>query len=426
MMTHPCWDSSELVRRVIRSLDFASQAVRDLHGPLREKLVAETAMLLYCVAPIQSLDVRIRQGVHDIGAQLVPFARSEQIVAAICMDPGKALDHAFAHVLLSHLGHQDSTVDALLADSLAVGIGPERLPYRRLEQAWLLRVWRREAPSACWTPRADPDSALGCPFDALSATRLDTYAFTHAVMYSSGLGFDAAALPRSRRAIGCDAVAALAVAVGAADHDLAAEVLLTWPLLQLAWPPAADFALGLLADVEEEWGFLPGAQFDASRYFSLHGEQKPLYVLQTCYHTIYVMGFVWASVLRPHVLRSAAAPRARRWQAATAILLDLIADHPTPRWKVVLQTRPARERGAVAPLVLAIALRRACAQGDLANLRTALEVALRYELTDGPAPQQAAALLRRSRHLEEWLASGSIREHSAQSIVNGPAARTTA
>jgi hypothetical protein len=414
-MGPPCWDSSDLVRRVIRTLDFASQAVRDLRGPLREKVVAETAMLLYCVAPIQTLDARILQAVGDIATQIVPFARSEQVVAAICMDPGRALDHAFAHVLLTRLGYDDLTVDRLLADSLAVGVSPERLPHRRLEQEWLLRVWRRDEASTRRTLTALADSALGRPLDALGATRLDAYSFTHAVMYATDLGLQAAALPRCGRAIASDAVAALAVGIDAADHDLTAEVLLTWPLLQLAWPAAAVFTLRLLADVEDEWGFLTGSQFDAARYLALREQDRPVYALQTCYHTIYVMGFVCAAALRPNQLRPASTSRARRWRTATAILLDLIADGgPTPRWKSLVEARPTSEQGALAPLVLAITLRRACAQGDLAQLRSALEVALRYELTDGPAPQQAAALLRRSHHLGDRIASEPLREHAAQ------------
>lgn len=418
-MTHPGRDPSDLVRRVIRSLDFASRAIRDLHGPLRDKLVAETALLLHCVAPIQSSDARIREAVSDIAAQLVPLARNEQVLAGICMHPGHVLDHAFAHVLLSDLGYEDAAVDGLLADSLAVGLGPERLPHRRLEQAWLLRVWRRDAASAGRTSRGGSDSALGRPFDALGASRLDSYAFTHAVMYASGFGLHAAALPRPRKAIANDAMAALAAALDAGDHDLSAEVLLTWPLLQLAWPAPAAFALQLLADVEDEWGFLPGAQFDAACHRALREEDQPSYVLQTCYHAIYVMGFVCALALRPGASRPAAAPRARRWQAATPLLLDLVAEQgPTPCWKSLLQSRGAAEQGALAPLVLAIALRRACAQGDLARLRSALEVALRHDLTEGPAPQQAAALLRRVRHLEERLApSAALREQTGEATV---------
>lgn len=412
-MARPCWDSSDLVRRVVRALDFASHAVRDLHGPLRDKLVAETAMLLHCVAPIQPLDGRIRQAAGDIAAQLVPSARSERVLAAICMDPGHALDHAFAHILLSGLGHPDPAVDRLLADSLAVGVGPERLPHRRLEQAWLLRVWRREPAPGRRIPRVVSDSALACPLDALGATRLDTYALTHALMYASGLGLHAAALPRPRGAIADDALAALAGAIDAEDHDLTAEVLLTWPLLQLPWPAAAAFALRLLAAVEDEWGFLPGSHFEGSRYLVLRGADAALYVLQTCYHTIYVMAFVCASVLRRNTLVPTPASRARRWESATASLQDLLADHGRlPRWQNLLQALSSREQGALAPLVLAIALRRACAQGDLARLRSALEVALGCELTAGPAPRQAAALLRRAGHLQGPLACGSPREHA--------------
>jgi hypothetical protein len=95
---------------------------------------------------------------------------------------------------------------------------------------------------------------LGRPLDALGSTRFDVYAFTHAVMYATDLGTRRARLPRRFRDIKADAIAALAYSLDTADHDLTAEVLLTWPMLGLGWNPAATFAFRLLADAEDELG----------------------------------------------------------------------------------------------------------------------------------------------------------------------------
>jgi hypothetical protein len=70
---------------------------------------------------------------------LVPHARSERIQLEVCTHPAIAWDYAQAHVLLSRLGYQDPSFDALLVRSLkaqACG-GRERTPHRILEQEWI-------------------------------------------------------------------------------------------------------------------------------------------------------------------------------------------------------------------------------------------------------------------------------------------------
>jgi hypothetical protein len=68
-------------------------------------------------------------------------------------------------------------------------------------------------------------------------------------------------------------------------------------------------------------------------------------------------------------------------------------------WRAPLAALAPRQQDALAPLVLAIALRRARAQGHLRLLGEVLEVALAHGLVDGPAPGQAAALIQRSQAL---------------------------
>ena len=154
------WDSSDLVRRVLIALDIAIQTLgrivdvdhsnaetatppKSADGLLDEKVVAETAMLLLCAEPIRSLDQRTQERFDVIAALLVPLARKTDVLAAICLEPGLAREHAVAHIILSRLGYPDQDVDRLLSESLAMGagFGPERLPHRLLEQEWLVRVW---------------------------------------------------------------------------------------------------------------------------------------------------------------------------------------------------------------------------------------------------------------------------------------------
>jgi len=359
-------------------------------------------MLLLCVEPIRSLDQRIREQVDLVAALLVPLARHEDVLGGICLDPGLARDHAIAHAVLSRLGYPDRDVDNLLSESLAMGadFGPERLPHRRLEQQWFARVWRVGERTKHPDSRFITDSMLGRPMDALGATRLDIYAFTHAVMYASDLGRRRIVLPRPARAIAADADVALAFSLDSNDFDLAAEVMLTWPMLGLAWSPASIFAFQLLADVEDDIGFLPGLAFDLDRYQALTDEKRSRFALVTSYHTAYAMGFLCAAALRHGCAPPVTVPPARRSRGAGAALLPLInTNGPAACWRKPFSALSPGQQDSIAPLVLAVLLRRARTKGDLRLIRELLEIALAHDLTDGPGPKQAAALLRRSKAL---------------------------
>lgn len=369
---------------------------------LREKVVSETAMLLLCLEPIQSLDQRIREQAEEVANLLIPYARHKDVLAAICLDPGLACDHAVGHAILSHLGFPDPDVDDLLSKSLAMGpdFGPERMPHRRLERAWLLRVCGALERPARRDLRLMTDSMLGRPMDALASTRLDIYAFTHAVMYASDLGSRPIALTRSRAAIAADADAALAHGLDSNDFDLTAEVIMTWPMLRLAWSPAATFAFGILAHVEDRVGFLPGLSFDSTRHQALAGEERSRFALATSYHAAYVMGFLCAAALGQGRRPPAAVPPARCSGGVSAALLRLVStESAAPCWKEAIGALAPRQQDSVAPLLLTVLLRRARKQGNLKLVRDALELALAYDLIEGPAPIQAAALLRRSQSL---------------------------
>jgi hypothetical protein len=61
--------------------------------------------------------------------------------------------------------------------------------------------------------------------------------------------------------------------------------------------------------------------------------------------------------------------------------------------------------------MLAAVLRRARTRGDLQIIQEAIEVALAHDLLEGPAPQQAVALLRRSAAL------GAAMPHRAAEVL---------
>jgi hypothetical protein len=413
------WPKDDLARRTVDALKLAKDAVGTLiaggvasraqgDNLLSTKIVAETAMLLLFVASISNVDERIPSLLDEIATSLIPHARSQHVLASICMEPGLAVDHAVAHLILSRLGYPDAAVDRLLAQALAMGpdFGPERLDHRRLEREWLARLWPvgdgRSRRDARKTVLRLSESMLARPLDALGSSRLDCYAFTHSLMYASNLGSTRITLPRPRSDIAADATAALAFGLDGDDFDLTAEVLLTWPILRLAWSPSASFAFRVVADVQDELGFLPGLSFDRSRYEHLHGSQRRHYALATSYHTIFVMGFLSAAALLPGRAPAACIPTTRRRTSCGPPLRSLFdRDSSRPRWLRNFAMLSARQQHSIAPLLVAMLLRRAKEKGDLSLIHECLSFSLRHDLIDGSATRQAAALIRRAAILGE-------------------------
>ncbi|MEP6915208.1 MAG: hypothetical protein ABJC89_06155 [Acidobacteriota bacterium] len=408
------WDQSDLIRRVCSVVDFAGQVLSTLTGAVRadrlpadspsavipEKVIAEAAMLLHAAASIQELDGRLHGRVQDLAARLMPLARDESMLVSLCTDPGLAFERSVAHAVLSKLGFEDPRVDRLLQETTSLGarFGPEQLPFLELERDWLGRVWKGVPGPAATNLLAQ--STLGRQLDVLGATRLDVYAFTHAVMYASDFGAAAVALPRRASAIAADAEAALALSLEADDFDVICEVTMTWPMLHLEWSAAARFAFGLLIEAHDREGFLPGPAFDPDRCRSRTPQEQPAYVVETSYHTTFVMGMLCAAAVRRGCLPPLQAPIVDVTGAASAILKLSDGENRHTRWRQALDTLSSGAQDALAPLLVSASLRGAKEHGDLARIRRVLEAVLAHGLFALPAVRQSADLLRRSAILD--------------------------
>jgi hypothetical protein len=411
------WEHANLIERVLKALVSAREKICSIadgnsnykKSPVEEddrallpKVVAETAMFLLCAEPARCRDQRIGEHIDAIAALLIAEARNDEVRSAICLDPGLARSHAVAHIILGRLGYPDESVDRLLEQSLATDhphFGPERLPHQLMEEYWIDRIACIVSSRHRQESQLLADSMLGRAMDALGSSRLDIYAFTHSVMYSTDLGTRSIKLPRRRAAIAADAEAALAYSLDSNDFDLTAEVLLTWPMLRLPWSASSAFAFRVLANIEDHLGFLPGLRFDRHRYEAL-GDERRQYMLSTSYHTMYVMGFVYASSLRPGCAPPAEVPSAGRPTGAARAILELLGSAGSAScWLEGIKALTPAQQDAIAPLMLSVVLRRARTNGDLKQIRTALEVALAFDIARGPAVSQAAGLLRRSQAL---------------------------
>lgn len=378
--------------------------------PLRlQKVVAEAAMLLRCA---DEIDVGLAPSIAEVATKLVPHAQADATGAALAGRPAAVFDVAAAHVHLRSLGYDNSALDGLMSLILAgdpVG-GTELTPTEELEAAWLHRIWSGGSTDDLGTLLAR--TCVARPLDALASSTRELYAFTHAVLFASDMGRSApVALPRDIGDVLDDAEAGLAAALDADNLDLVAELLWAWPMLRVPLSPAAAFAFEVLTIAADRWGFVPGPGFVAADHDALTGGERERYVLRTSYHATVVTGFLCAALVRAKVRPMPAAigtAGPARTGAADSALPLLDGSRPGAGWREALGQLEPDAREELAPLLMTIALRRAASAGDIARVRSCLEVAVAYRLTGGPAVRQSVALLRRASLLAASARSDAI------------------
>jgi hypothetical protein len=412
-----CWDQQDLALRLCHALDIAMQAVERLaangytdsiepaNNVRPEKVISETALLLVAASGAAHYG-NVRARIENVAQLLIPHARSERMLLGVCLEPALALDFAQAHICLHRLGYQEPAFDRLLRRSVGsqARLGHERVPHRMLEQEWLMNGWKRPRPSRVRrAPRNAWNSVLNHPTDLLNGSRDDIYAFTHALIYVTDFNIHPRPLPRERAAILAEAEVALARCLDEQDYDLAAEVLLAWPLTGRSWSAAALFGFRILAHIEDEAGFLPAPSTRLERLNSLEGSERSAYLLATAYHTVYVMGLLCAAALQPgRTPPTGISTNNVTSGSTTEILRFLEPGDRSAHWWGEFDRLAAPERDAIAGLLLNIALRRKAVQRDFGGMRKLLEVAYSVGLADGPAPSQAAELLERLATVPRW------------------------
>jgi hypothetical protein len=376
--------------------------VEDMPGapPLSaDKLRCEAAMLLRAAAPVADGDRELEAALTRLAAELASPTPADLAVRA-CLHPGVALDLALVAVHLRAMGWGDERLEPLLADLFGTDRlrGPERPAHRELEQVWLLGLWSGDVDSTALT-RALGASSLAWELDHLAGTTDDAYAFTHAILYATDHGRREVTLPRPIEDVVGDAEAMLAVALDAGNHDIAAEVLWTWPLLGIPQTPLATQARALLADVCSTCGFLPGPQFDPSVHERLPAGTRDAYVLRTSYHTTLVHGLLLAATLDPDAAPPTPAPDQATWIAGGHVdaLLAFVSPRPSAAdWWSRVGSAPPATRLALAPAFVTMALRRAADDADLSAVQQILRIADHAGIAETPPMRQGRLLLRRA------------------------------
>ncbi|MBK8460821.1 MAG: hypothetical protein IPL43_12085 [Micropruina sp.] len=360
----------------------------------------EAAMLLRALMPVADRHSWLPSALERLAAELATSITDEWAVR-LCLNPGIALDLALVPLHLRAVGLGDRHLEPILADLLGGDRlpGPERTPNRQLEQHQLRSLWTGEVDEA-GVARALAASSLAWEFDHLAGTTEDAYAFTHAILYATDHGRRRVSLPRPSAQIVRDADAILAVALDAGNHDVAAEVLWTWPMLNLPWTPLAGQAWAFLAHERKDWGFLPGPGFDPAVHHGLPCPERDGYVLRTSYHTTLVHGLLMAVIerrggaVRPELVEGDAAVPA--WGVAEAVSAVVQPSTTGASWWTRFASLPPATRDSLASALVTIALRRAVNRADLAAVRDALSLAADFRLPETPVIRQARVLLRRA------------------------------
>lgn len=408
----------QLVGRALaasRSEGSGSVGTPDAAPPLGgDKVRCEASMLLRAAAPVADRDPSLPAALAMLASDLVAES-PEELAVRLCLHPGIALDLALVLLHLRALGLGDRRLEPLLSDLLGADRlrGPERPPNRELEQLWLHGLWSGEvAPKSL--SRALSASSLAWEFDHLAGTTEDAYAFTHAILYATDHGRRRVALPRPVEEIVRDADAILAVALDAGNHDVTAEVLWTWPMLDLPWTPLAAEARALLAQVIDAHGFLPGPGFDPSVHERLPLPERDAYVLRTSYHTTLVHGLLLAATLSRQGRPQPGPAGGRTGSVAGGNVADAVTAFLQPSamavaWWNRFSSLPPATRDSLAPALVTMALRRAATAADMSAVRETLSLAAEYRLSETPVTRQARVLLRRAMTCAELAGAAAIR-----------------
>lgn len=388
----------DIARLLLAAVDVARRTLAASHNTpctdlapalIADKVRNESAMLLRSLWDLRDDVPGLATALSRLADDL---ATADPVAFAIrlCLHPGIALDLALVPIHLRDLGLGNPCLEPFLDSVLDDDrpLGPERPAHRRLETEWLHGLWSGRVNSTVCanTLRA---TSLAWEFDHLSGTTDDAYAFTHAVLYATDHGRRSVPLPRMQEQIEADADAILAVALDASNHDVAAKILWTWPMLRIPWSPLAAEAWRFLADVAAQ-GFLPGPGFDPSIHNRLPAVERDAYVLQTSYHTTLVHGMLVAAVM------TGAPPTTAPSLLPT--VCDLVTDLTPPLtvsrdWWSHVDGLSAARRRALGPAFVTMALRRAVVAADIRGLARVVREAAQRGIPKTPALRQAHRLL---------------------------------
>jgi hypothetical protein len=409
---------------------------------LWDKFVTEYAMLLFNVLA-HARDVELVAAARRAAGHLAAHARSNRLAAHMMRFPQHALGLSVPHILLSAIGDRDQYFGNISERTLRRGVRQENLPFRALEDLWLLHLTGRDGDDKEWRQTL-ASSSLTKETSPVYCMRGDGYALTHAVFF--GTHFGSRSLPDiiDKEAV-VQRLEALVVWTSMTnDLDLLGEALLAIALLGMEETPYG-VRLGL-ARLESRWMLSRRTATDLDTLTAKLGEtpsegpRREQYRFQQTYHTIFVLGLLGVHLgsllqspcyrpvatmpvaLAGGLLRMAAAEQeggrdahsatkvARRHMLATpdgqeaAVLAIVLQTRPEDNWLAIIDALNAvPDAQARMSLLLDATMIEACRRYDLLQLGRALLTRCSVCKGDSATSLAAIAFL-----LDQQLPSGNV------------------
>lgn len=364
------------------------------------KVLGETALLCRVAGRLLADDPALARfeglgaAQARLGEALTRALDPHRAALAVAADPRCRGREAFSFALLGDLDTGHRAVARHLLDLAGDDLGDEPDPFDRLERSWLQCL-----AEGCASPDVPAGSVLERGADLLHGELTDAYGLTHAVLHATDCGLLQPRAGRPASSVADDAESLLGAALASGNLDVAAELLWTWPMLDLPLSPGARYALAELDRAEATHGFLPGPEHDPAVAGALGPADRSTYVIQTSYHTA-VAGAVLAAALlrtadgdgRAPSRTPASARRAAPTPDADPLALLGHADGP---WADALRGLPLADRVGCTELVIGAELRTSAARRDPARVHQVVAWAADQGWAHLASVRQGAALLSR-------------------------------
>lgn len=342
--------SQELVRTVVEFAlhhvphlsQYAKDWPVDSSLPLTpaDKVLVETALLGLVLARNRDLAPR-----GSIGGALAEAVRSSLDVDRLTMIARRQPQVAPSLGILVAFLRQEGMEPAALGEAVELAFASgrayatERLPYRQIETHWVEGQLWRTTSAASEEYRA---SVLYTGLDAMYATFVDAYAFTHATMFLSDFGWQPVDRGLDYPSVSQFVDEGCCWQLANDNLDIAGELIMSAGYLRLRPSPHVQVAYELLLSTWEALKFLPSPSLRIDELKGLPTYKQPGYSFLHVYHTNYVGALACAAQLAlpnadPSQVAGVAAPAASdrngdRIEAKMSRLLDLTRTRRTAVW----------------------------------------------------------------------------------------------
>lgn len=262
---------------------------------LIDKVLIETALLALLASRVHALARAASNSLTALVEQLSRKGRGDRARVMLLRFPQPAAALAIPHFVLERLGSYDASFGDLARRAISSQqlLASERPPFRAMDVLWSrnLAAHREQPPDFA---SVLSHSILARRPHPIYMTRVDAYALTHGLMYTTDFG--TCSLPRSLddKALASIIDACLAWHIASEDLDLLGELLLCVALVRGAWSPYAGFGWHVLSETWAELGFVPGPSFEPTHFSGLRGDQATAYAFRHVYHSTYVTGMLAA------------------------------------------------------------------------------------------------------------------------------------